>query len=564
MGQPQHRALTNGAGAAEPDLVCGRNALNTTTETVGDYDFVVVGAGSAGCVLANRLTASGKHSVLLLEAGERDRNIWIHIPIGYGKLFKNPRYNWMYQTEPEPELHNRRIFQPRGKVLGGSSSINGLVYLRGQKEDYDLWRQLGNTGWSFADVLPYFKRSEDQQRGPDAYHGVGGPLAVSDPAETDELCDAFIAAGQEMGLPFNPDFNGENQEGVGYFQTTSRNGRRCSTAVGYLRPAMKRPNLRVMTSAHASRVLFEGRRATGVEFRHGGIVKRATARREVILSGGAINSPQLLELSGWGAGERLQQHGIPVVQDAPAVGENLQDHLQVRMLFRCKKPITINDAYHHPIRRLGMGLRYALHRKGPLTVSAGYATAFYRSNERVATPDIEVHFITFSTDKMGEALHRHSGFTASVCQLRPESVGDIHIKAPDPAVAPAIRVNYLSTENDRQANVDGLKKLRAICHAPAMRDYTAEELEPGLALTSDADLLDYCRSRGSTIYHPVSTCMMGPDERAVVTPELKVRGADRLRVVDGSIMPRLVSANCNAAIVMIGEKASDMILADAR
>lgn len=538
--------------------------MTTTIDHVGDYDFVIVGAGSAGCVLANRLTASGRHSVLLLEAGGQDRNIWIHIPIGYGKLFTDKRFNWMYQTEPEPELNNRTIFQPRGKVLGGSSSINGLVYLRGQKEDFDGWRQRGNTGWSFADVLPFFKKSEDQQRGASAYHGVGGPLAVSDPVGKDELCEAFIEAGQEMGLPFNPDFNGESQEGVGYFQTTSRNGRRCSTAVGYLRPAMRRSNLRVITEAYATRVLFDGRAATGVEFLHHGVSKRAGARREVILSGGAINSPQLLELSGWGSGALLQKSGIPVVHDAPMVGENLQDHLQVRMVFRCKKAITINDAYHHPMRRIAMGLNYALRRRGPLTVSAGLATAFYRTNDRVATPDIEVHFIPFSTDKMGAALHRHSGFTASICQLRPESVGSIHIKDRDPAKAPAIRVNYLSTETDRQTNVDGLRKLRAICHAPAMRDYTAEELEPGLSVASDEDLLDYCRMRGSTIYHPVSTCMMGTDERAVVSPELKVRGADRLRVVDGSIMPTLVSGNCNAAIVMIGEKASDMILADAR
>lgn len=533
-------------------------------ETVGDYDFVIVGAGSAGCVLANRLSASGKHSVLLLEAGGRDRNPWIHIPIGYSKLFTNKHYNWMYQTEPEPELKDRRIFQPRGKVLGGSSSINGLVYLRGQREDFDGWRRMGNVGWGYADVLPYFKKSEDQQRGLSEYHGVGGPLSVSDPAEPDELCDAFIAAGQESGLPFNPDFNGESQEGVGYFQTTSRNGRRCSTAVGYLRPAMRRPNLRVCTEAHATRILFDERTATGVEFLQGGVLRKAVAKGEVILSCGAINTPQLLELSGWGASRLLRENGIPVLHDAPMVGEHLQDHLQVRMVFRCKKRITVNDMYHHPLRRIGIGLRYVLQRKGPLTVSAGFAAAFYRTNEQVATPDVEVHFITFSTDTMGAALHKHPGFTASICQLRPESVGSIHVRARDPFTHPSIRANYLSTDTDRQTNIDGLKKLREICHAPAMQDYTAEELEPGLSVASDADLLDYCRIRGSTLYHPVSTCKMGTDDRAVVSPDLKVKGANRLRVVDGSIMPRLVSANCNAAIVMIGEKASDMILADAR
>ena len=542
----------------------GNESVDTAIEDAGSYDFIIVGAGSAGCVLANRLTASGRHRVLLIEAGGEDRHIWIHIPLGYGKLFRDPRVNWMYETEPEPELDGRRVFQPRGKVLGGSSSINGLVYIRGQREDFDLWRDLGCPGWGFEDVLPYFIRSEDQQRGADRYHGVGGPLAVSDPVAPHPLCDAFIAAGQERGLPFNPDFNGESQEGVGYFQTTSRNGRRCSTAVGYLKPARKRPNLTVLTGAMATRVVFSGKVATGVEFLHQGRVKRAGAGREVLLSGGAINSPQLLELSGVGDAARLTALGVPVVADAPRVGENLQDHFQVRMVFRCKQRVTINDAYHNLFRRAGMGLEYALRRRGPLTVSAGYGTAFFRSNDQVATPDVEVHFITFSTNKMGEALHPFPGFTASVCQLRPESRGDIHIKSRDPLAPPAIRVNYLSTEVDRQTNVDGLKKLRHIMQAPAMSDFMETELEPGLAIASDEDLLAYCRRVGSTIYHPSGTCTMGTGEDAAVTPDLKVRGVERLRVVDASIMPRLISGNCNAAIVMIGEKAADMILADAR
>jgi choline dehydrogenase len=528
------------------------------------FDYVIVGAGSAGCVLANRLTASGRHRVLLLEAGGRDDNIWIHIPLGYGRLFKDTRFNWMYQTEPEPELNNRRIFQPRGKVLGGSSSINGLVYLRGQKEDFDLWRQLGNTGWSFDDVLPYFKKSEDQQRGASAYHGAGGPLAVSDPAAPHELVEAFIRAAAETGLPRNEDFNGESQEGAGYFQTTSRRGRRCSAAVAFLRPAMKRANLTVLTEAMAQKVLFEGKRATGVTFQHEGLLKTALAGREVILSGGAINSPQLLQLSGWGPAELLQEHGIPVVQDAPGVGANLQDHLQVRMVFKARKKVTVNDAYHHPLRRLGMGLDYILRRRGPLTMSAGLGTAFFKTNERYATPDCEVHFIPFSTDKMGEKLHAYSAFTASVCQLRPESRGSLRIKSADPAAPPAIRVNYLATQTDRQANVDALRRLRAIVHAPAMRDYLKEETEPGPGVTSDADLLAYCRERGSTIYHPTCTCIMGPGPEAVVSPSLRVHGAGNLRVADGSVMPRLVSANTNAAIIMIGEKAADMILGDAQ
>lgn len=527
------------------------------------FDYIIVGAGSAGCVLANRLTASGRHRVLLLEAGGPDNNVWIHIPLGYGRLFKDTRFNWMYYTEPEPGLNNRRIFQPRGKVLGGSSSINGLVYLRGQKEDFDLWRQLGNAGWSYDDVLPYFKKSEDQQRGESQYHGVGGPLAVSDPATPHELVEAFIQAAGETGLPRNEDFNGESQGGAGYFQTTSRHGRRCSAASAFLRPAMKRANLTVLTEAMAQRVLFEGKRATGVTFRHEGRIRTATAGREVILSGGAINSPQLLQLSGWGPAALLQEHGIPVVHNAPSVGANLQDHLQVRMVFKASRKVTVNDAYHHPLRRLGMGLDYLLRRRGPLTMSAGLGTAIFKTNERYATPDCEVHFIPFSTDKMGDKLHAYSAFTASVCQLRPESRGSLRIKSADPAMPPAIRVNYLATETDRQANVDALRRLRAIVHAPAMRNYLKEETEPGPGVTSDADLLAYCRERGSTIYHPTCTCIMGPGPEAVVSPTLKVHGAESLRVADGSVMPRLISANTNAAIIMIGEKAADMILADA-
>ncbi|MFL5199337.1 MAG: GMC family oxidoreductase [Microvirga sp.] len=529
-----------------------------------EVDFVIVGAGSAGCVLANRLTACGRYRVVLLEAGPRDRHFWIHVPLGYGRLFKDARVNWLYETEPEPELNGRVIFQPRGKVLGGSSSINGLLYVRGQPEDFDHWRQLGNTGWGFDDVLPYFRRSEHQARGESTLHGVGGPLCVSDATEPHELCDAFIAAAGQAGIPENDDFNGPRQEGAGYFQTTSRRGIRWSTARGYLRPALRRTNLEIITEALATRVLFEGRKAVGVEFRRAGETCTVRARREVVLSGGAINSPQLLQLSGVGPGALLSTHGIPLIAERAGVGEDLQDHLQVRTILKCTKPITINDEIGSLMRRLGVGMRYALWRKGPLTVSAGYAGAFFRTNDRVATPDVQIHFITFSTDRMGERLHPFPGFTASVCQLRPESRGFVRIKSRDPAAAPAIQPRYLSTETDRRTNVEGMKRLRAIMTMPAMRPYVLAEHWPGPGVQSDEEILQYCREVGSTIYHPSSSCRMGIDDRAVVDPRLKVYGVDGLRVVDGAIMPGVVSGNTNAAIVMIGEKGADMILEDAR
>ncbi|MGI9408279.1 MAG: GMC family oxidoreductase [Hyphomicrobiaceae bacterium] len=527
------------------------------------YDYIVIGAGSAGCVLANRLSASGRHKILLLEAGPPDRNPWIHIPLGYGKLFKNARLNWMYETEPEPNLGGRRIFQPRGKVLGGSSSINGLVYIRGQAEDFDHWRQLGNTGWSYDDVLPYFLRAEDQERGANDHHGIGGPLAVSDQRDTHPLADAFIAAGVATGLPRNDDFNGARQEGIGYFQTTSRNGVRCSTATGYLKPARARKSLNIVTGAHVERILFNGRRAMGVAYRKNGESRKARASGEVILSAGAVNSPQLLELSGIGDGERLGSLGIPVIRDNPNVGENLQDHFQVRMVLEATQPFTINDKYNNPLRRIAIGLDYLFRRRGPLTVSAGCAAAFFKTRPEIATPDVQVHFILFSTDRMGENFHPFSGFTASVCQLRPESRGSIHITSADPFAAPAIRANYLSTERDCQTNVDGLRILRTILDGEPMQPLLAREVMPGPDTQSDAGLLDYCRKTGSTIYHPAGTCAMGGDDRAVVTPELKVSGIEGLRVADASIMPRLVSGNTNAPVVMIGEKASDLILADA-
>jgi choline dehydrogenase len=554
--------------AADERQFGGNMTDNTAPDHPGssasrEFDYIIVGAGSAGCVLANRLSASGKHAVLLLEAGPKDRHIWIHVPLGYGKLFKEKTVNWMYQTEPEPGLDGRTVFQPRGKVLGGSSSINGLLYVRGQHEDYDRWRQLGNTGWGFDDVLPYFKKAENQQRGADDYHGVDGPLPVSDSRHPDPLSDAFIAAAAESGIPVNPDFNGASQEGVGLFQTTTRRGRRASTAVAYLRPALQRKNLHVETAALAQRIVFDGRRAVGVTYRQNGVLHTARARQEVLVASGAYNSPQLLQLSGVGPADLLRQHGVDVVLNAPGVGHDLQDHMQVRVVMRARNAVTLNDVVNSPLRKMMTGLSYAAFRTGPLTIAAGTAGAFYKTDPRLATPDIQVHFLPFSTDKMGEKLHPFSAFSASVCQLRPESRGSLRIKSADPSVAPEIRINYLATEVDRTANVEGLKILRRILKAPAMGPYVIEEVEPGSKVATDDELLAFCRQRGSTVYHPTSTCRMGNDSLAVVDQQLRVRGIDGLRVIDASVMPDLVSGNTNAPVIMIAEKASEMILAEA-
>jgi len=532
--------------------------------SVQTFDYIVVGAGSAGCVLANRLSESGRHRVLLLEAGPKDTNIWIHIPLGYAKLFTNPKVNWLYKTEPEPELDGRQIIQPRGKVLGGSSSINGLLYIRGQAQDFDHWRQLGNKGWGFDDVLRYFRKAEDQERGADDLHGAGGPLSVSNVSEPHPLCEAFIDAAEQAGFPRTEDFNGPSQEGAGYFQLTARNGRRISTAAGYLRQARKRPNLTVATGALASRILFEGRRATGVDYRQHGVDFTARANLEIIVAGGAFNSPQLLQLSGVGPAEHLRSLGIPVIADMPGVGADLQDHFQVRMQYRCTEPITMNDVVNSWHRRIGAGLRYIVSRKGMLTIGAGYAGAFLRTRPELETPDVQIHFIIFSAETTGANLHPFPGFIASVCQLRPESRGFVRIKSSDPAMPPAIQPHYLSSRFDRDTTVDGMKLLRTVMGQPAMQHYIAEERAPGAACTSDADLLAYARATGTTVFHPTSTCRMGSDPAAVVDERLRVHGFGGLRVIDASVMPTLVSGNTNAGIVMIAEKGADMILEDAK
>jgi choline dehydrogenase len=447
--------------------------------------------------------------------------------------------------------------------MGGSSSINGLLYIRGQAEDFNHWRQLGNTGWSFTDVLPYFRRAEDQERGEDELHGVGGPLAVRDVSEPHPLCEAFIEACGEAGIPRTDDFNGATQEGAGYFQLTTRKGRRWSTARAYLAPARKRHNLAVVSHALATRILFEGCRAVGVEYRKEGATHTAHADGEVILASGAFNSPQLLQLSGVGPGELLAQHGIKVVVDMKGVGADLQDHYQARFNYRCSERITMNDMMGSMRGRVAAGLRYALLRKGFLTIGAGYAGAFAKTDPKMETPDVQFHFILFSADSVGQKLHPWPGFLASVCQLRPESRGFVRIKSADPAQPPAIQPRYMTAQADRDCMVAGMQLLRNVMRQGALKRYIVEELAPGPKIESDAGLLEFARQKGTTVFHPTSTCRMGSDLAAVVDERLRVHGFTGLRVADASIMPTVLSGNTNAACVMIGEKASDMILQDA-
>ena len=526
---------------------------------LGKFDYVIVGAGSAGCVLANRLSANPSVRVCLLEAGGKDSHPWIHIPVGYFFNFDHPRADWRYRTEPEPGLNGRVLKYPRGRVLGGTSSINGMVYIRGQHEDFDLWRQLGNTGWSSTDVLPYFKRAQHQTRGTSEYHSTGGPLCVSDTSEHHPICEAFIQGAMELGYPRNDDFNGAKQDGVGYHQTTTRNGKRCSTAVGYLHPVRRRRNLRVVTGALAEKILFEGKRAVGVAFREYGEPRTVRARREVILCGGAVNSPQLLLLSGVGPADQLASFGIPVVHDLRGVGQSLQDHYSAPIKLKCRLPITVNDVMQSSMKQLKVGLQYYLFRTGPLTMAAGPAAVFVRTRPELATPDVKISVAPFSSDKLQDGLHPWSGFGLTVYQLRPESRGEIRLKSDNPADPPAMFPNYLATETDRRAIVDGLKIGRRILATPHLQHFTTEEYQPGPSVTTDEQLLQHARNTGGTVFHPTSTCKMGIDPMAVVDPELRVYGMQGLRVVDASIMPTVVSGNTNAATIMIGEKAADLV-----
>jgi choline dehydrogenase len=530
------------------------------------YDYIVTGAGSAGCVLAARLTESGKYRVLLLEAGGPDTNMWIHIPMGYAKTFVDPNVNWKFESEPEAELNNRTMYQPRGKVLGGTSSINGMIYMRGNAADYDQWRQLGNEGWDYESVLPYFRKAEDNERGGDRFHGAGGPLRVSNQPYEWEAAKLLLEACKQAGIPPNPDFNGAKQEGCGYYQTTTRDKRRWSTAAAYLNAAKQRSNLVVQTHAHASRILFEGTKAVGVEFHTPQGMRTARASREVIVSGGAYGSPQLLQVSGVGPAQHLTDLGIPVVLDLPGVGSNLQDHFNTFCTFRISRNLSLNALQHSVTHRLKAGAQYFLLRSGPMTGNGMYVGALVRSDERLERPDLQFNISVWSTvARTGKGIisHPHPGISISPVDLAPEGRGSVRLRSKDALAPPVIQFNFLRSERDMRVMIAGVRIARKIAAQPALQELVVEETSPGTRIESDDEIAADVRERGVSNLHPVGTCGMGRGPMAVVDPRLRVHGLTGLRVVDASIMPVIIAGNTNAPTIMIAEKASDMIKEDA-
>jgi choline dehydrogenase len=535
-----------------------------------EFDFIIVGAGSAGCVLANRLSASGRHTVLLLEAGGSDRSPWLRMPIGYGHSFYDPQVNWMYRTAPDAALGDRIGYWPRGKVLGGSSSINAMVFIRGQAADFDGWAAMGNPGWGWGDVLPWFRRLEDSDRGASAYRGIGGPVHVTRvDGDVHPLCRTWLAAGRAAGLPINEDFNGASAEGIGLYEITTRKGFRESASTAYLRPALRRANLALRTDAHASAIAFEGRRATGVEYLQDGVRHKARARREVIVAAGAIASPQLLQLSGVGPGALLQSLGIAVVAESPAVGRNLQDHLCIDHLYRARVP-TLNDELGPWRGKLRVGLRYLLRRSGPLALSVNQGGGFVRSRPGLARPNVQLYFSPLSYTRATpgrRALMRpdpHPGFLLGAQPCTPTSRGHLQIRSKDPLEPPHIVANSLSTANDVQEMLEATRFLRRLAATSPFDAVIERELMPGAEVQSEAQLLDDIRQRASSVFHPVSTCRMGPDPRnAVVDARLRVHGLERLRVIDASAFPSLTSGNTNAPTMMLAEKGAALVLEDA-
>lgn len=528
------------------------------------FDFIIIGAGSAGCVLANRLSANARYSVALIEAGGRDSNPWIHVPVGYFKTMGNPKTDWCYHTESDPGLNGRSLAWPRGKVLGGSSSINGLLYVRGQKEDYDGWRQLGNKGWGYDDVLPLFKRAESYELADGDARGTEGPLHVSPTRLKREVVDRWIESAVALGYKETEDYNGHDQEGVGYFQLTAKNGRRCSSAVAYLRPALHRPNLKVFTKTHVVKLMMEGKRITGLMARKGDEEIIIEARKEVVLSAGALASPQLMMVSGIGPADELKAHGIEVKHAMEGVGKNLQDHLQARPVYKTTLP-TINTEIGNIFKQAAIAVQYAVARTGPMTMAASLGTGFLKTRSELTSPDIQFHIQPWSADKPADGPHKFSAFTASVLQLRPESAGHLALNSADMRDHPAIHPNYLATKTDCDTIVEGIRIARRICNTAPLSQHITAEHSPGADIGEDDydAILNWARDTATTIYHPTGTCKMGSDPLAVVDESLKVHGIENLRVADASIMPIIVSGNTNAPTMMIGEKASDLILKDA-